>query len=73
MKNLEVYNGENITITVVTDYGSFKIQPNSSTAVKVAEDAIFNTADFYVEEEGNWYAKTENCNTNCNIEIYNAN
>ena len=71
-KELKIYNGEDRDITIVTDFETVVIKAKDCKMVWVGSDAQFNTGDFYVEEEGNWYAKTEHCNTGCDIEIYNA-
>jgi hypothetical protein len=68
----QIYNGENEPITVVTDFRSTTIKPKDFADVEIPEDAVFNQSEFYVQEEGNWYAKTSNCFTGADIEIYNA-
>lgn len=71
-KEIRVHNGENMDITVVTDYCNVTILAKSSAIVEVDEDAEFNSGEFYVEEDGDWYAKADNCYTGADIEIYKA-
>jgi|GEM_PF-2791247 len=71
MKKLNLYNGENTEITVVTDLEVVVIPGRSSATVKMEDDAQFNSGEFYVEEDGNWYAK-KNGATGADLEIYNA-
>lgn len=71
MKKLNLYNGENTEITVVTDLETVAIPGRSSATVKMEDDAQFNSGEFYVEEDGNWYAK-KNGATGADLEIYNA-
>ena len=70
---MKIYNGENIDITLVTDLGNTVIPAKEIKEVEVPEDAILNLKDdsMYVQEEGNWYSKTENCETGADMEIYN--
>lgn len=72
MKKMDVYNGENREITVVTDLETVVIPAKSSVIVKMDDDAKFNADDFYIEEKGNWYIKTESCATGADVEIYDA-
>jgi hypothetical protein len=72
MKELDIYNGENTVITVVTDFGEFVIPAKESRLVKMEDDAEWNTGDFYVQEEGSWHAKDNNCFTGCDLEIYDT-
>lgn len=70
---MRIYNGEARNITVVTDNGSVVIPAGEIRVVEVSEDALFNQSEFYVEEEGNWYIKTDGCYTGADVEIYDAN
>ncbi len=72
MKKLDIFNGEDRDITVVTDYGSFAIPAGCSKIVEVDEDAQFNQPGFFIQEEGTWYIKTRYCHTLCDAEIYDA-
>ena len=69
---VDIYNGESRTITVITDYGEVIIPPYESRIVLVDEGAQFNQEGFYVEEEGSWYIKTKNCYSGCDAEIYDG-
>lgn len=73
MNELEVFNGENHVITIITDYGSFTVLPATYYTIRVDKNAVFNQPGFYVQECGNWYLKTKHCHTLCDAEIYNAN
>ena len=69
---MKIYNGENIDITVVTDLGDTVIPAKTTVEVEVPEEAILNLKDdsMYVQEEGNWYSKTEHCEAGADMEIY---
>jgi len=69
---MKIYNGENIDITLVTDLGDTVIPAKTTVEVEIPEDAILNLHDhtMYVQEEGNWYSKTEQCFTGADMEIY---
>ena len=69
---MKIFNGENIDITLVTDLGDTVIPAKTTVEVEVSEEAILNLKDdsMYVQEEGNWYSKTENCFTGADMEIY---
>jgi len=69
---MKIYNDENIDITVVTDLGDTVIPSKEIVEVEIPEDAILNLKDdsLYVQEEGNWYSKTEQCFTGADMEIY---
>lgn len=71
-KLINIYNGENQDITVITDHGSTTIPAQSSAMLKVDKDAIFGQPEFYVEEQGKWYIKKRYCHSGCDAEIYNA-
>ena len=71
MKELNIFNGEEKAITIVTDLETVVIPGKSNEVVKMGIDAEWNTGDFYVEEEGNWYAKKWGATGTC-LEIYNA-
>jgi len=71
-RNMKIYNGENINITIVTDLGDTIIPAKTTVEVEIPEDAVLNLHDasMYVEEEGSWYSKTEQCGTGADMEIY---
>ena len=66
----KIYNGENFDITVVIDLQDVVIPAKSYTEVVIPENVTFNSDSFYVQEEGNFYAKYENCHSGADIEIY---
>jgi hypothetical protein len=39
---------------------------------EIGVNAAFNTGDFYIQEDGSWYAKYENCHSGADMEVYNA-
>jgi len=65
-----IFNGEGYTITLVTDLGNTEIPGRSITEIEVPEGAQFNSDNFYIHEDGLWYAKTEDCFTGADMEIY---
>lgn len=68
---MRIYNGENIAITVVTDGNEdVVIQPKEFATIET--NANFNSDSFYIEENGDWYAK-ENGSTGADLEIYLGN
>jgi hypothetical protein len=69
-KSVDIYNGENVKITVVTDLETVIIPGKSSTVVKMSEDAWY-AGDFHVEEEGNWYTKT-GTSSGADLEIHSC-
>lgn len=69
---MKIYNGEKRDITVVTDLGSTVIPAQETREVEVPEDAEFNQPEFFIQEEGNWYIKTDGCFTGVDAEIYDA-
>jgi hypothetical protein len=71
MKKMNIYNGENYPITVVTEIETVIIGAKMTVQVLMGTDADFNSGDFYVQEDGSWYAK-ENGVTGADLEIYNA-
>jgi len=68
----KIFNGENFDITVVTDLRDVVIPAKSYAEVAIPENVTFNSDSFYVQEEGDFYAKTENCGSGADIEIYRA-
>lgn len=69
----KIYNGTGATITIITDGNAdLVIEPECFGKVNLSADADFNAPNgsFYVEEEGNFYAKHDNCQTGADIEIY---
>lgn len=56
VRSLDVFNGENATITFVTDLETVRIPGNSSTLVKMSDEAWYSGL-FHVDEEGPWYIK----------------
>ncbi|MHB8122613.1 MAG: hypothetical protein ACYDG4_10710 [Desulfuromonadaceae bacterium] len=68
----KIFNGENFEITVVTDLQDVVIPAKSYAEVAIPENVTFNSDSFYVQEEGDWYAKSENCGSGADIEIYKA-
>lgn len=81
MNELDIFNGEDQDITVVTDYGHFAIPAHSSHKVLIGEGVQFHQPElfvddsdkdkFYVQEEGSWYIETSNC-VGHDAEIYNC-
>ena len=70
-RSVLVYNGENTAITIVTDGNAdVVVQPKSFATIET--DATFNSDSFYVQEDGEWYAK-ENGDTGADFEIYSGN
>lgn len=70
MAKMRVYNGEDMAITIVTDGNAdVVIQPGEYATIET--DAAFNSDGFYVQEDGDWYAK-ENGSTGADLEIYNG-
>ncbi len=70
---MKIYNGEKRAITIVTDLGRTIIPPQKTRLVNVPKDAKFGQSEFYVEEEGDWYIKTEHCFVpETDAEIYDA-
>ena len=68
MKKLKVFNGENVAITVVTNFDNDTvIQPKSFAIIET--EATFNSDNFYVEQEGKWLGKI-NGSTGADLEIY---
>ena len=69
---MRIYNGENMDITLVTDLGDTVIPAKTMVEVEIPEDAILSLKDdtMYVQEEGSWYSKTEQCHTGADMEIY---
>ena len=67
---MRIYNGEDVTITVVTDGNAdVVIQPRSFADVNVSKDVEFNSDSFYIQEDGAWYA-TEAGHSGAELEIY---
>ena len=71
-KIMKIYNGENIDVTLATDLGDTVIPAKTTVEVEVPETAILSLKDdtMYVQEEGMWYSKTEQCHTGADMEIY---
>lgn len=67
MPKLKVYNNENSAITVVTNFDCDTVIEAKSFAI-IEIYAKFNTDDFYVQEEGNYYAR-ENGVSGADLEI----
>lgn len=66
---MRIFNGENTAITVVTDGNADVVVPARSFAT-INTEANFNSDSFYVQEDGEWYAKDSNDGNV--MEIYNA-
>ena len=67
---MRIYNGENTAITIVTDGNAdVVIQPYSFATIET--EANFNSDSFYVQEDGEWYAKDSNDGNV--MEIYSGN
>ena len=65
-----LFNGEGYDITVVTDLGDIVIPERTIMEVEIPEGVQFNSDSFYIQEDGLWYIKTENCFTGADMEIY---
>lgn len=72
MEKIKIYNGEDKEITIVTDIDSVTIPSRRSAEVRITEGAVFQQAEFFVLEAGNYYAKISTF-ANVDVEIYNAN
>lgn len=67
-----VYNGEEINITIVSDGNpDVVIEPGETVEIGLTDEHRFNDDSFYVQEEGDWYAK-EVDSYGGRIEIYNV-
>lgn len=66
---MKIYHAENVAITVVSEGNADVVIPAKEFAV-IEAVLPFNTPEFYVEEEGEWYAKVENCTSGADVEIY---
>jgi hypothetical protein len=66
-----VYNGESVAITVVAEGNPVTVIQPGEFAKLVGELGGFNTDEFYVIEDGEWYVKREGCQTVADLEIYN--
>lgn len=72
IKMKRVYNGEEFAITVVSDGNEdVVIEPGETVEIDLTDEHHFNDDSFYVQEEGEWYAK-EADHYGGRIEIYNA-
>lgn len=73
-KMKRIYNGEEIAITVVSDGNDdVVINPGETVEIELNDEHNFNANDgsFYVQEEGEWYAK-EVDSYGGRIEIYKS-
>jgi len=71
MYKLRIFNGTCSAITLVADgVEDVVIGAKEYGNMEVDANARFGTDAFYVQEEGAWYCKTEQCGSLADLEVY---
>ena len=71
MSILRIFNGTCSAITIVLDgLEDTVIGAKDYANVVVDKDTVFGSDSFYVQEEGAWYGKWEQCDSGADLEVY---